>query len=917
MLPRTTNDWRDDGGVVTRAWSGTRVLIVEDMPWDRQLVRHALNRGGLDCVTQCVETEPEFRQALEDFRPDLILTDYSLPRFSGLRAFGIIKELGLDTPVILVSGAVTEDTALECLKSGFADYLLKDNLLRLAPAVTATLESWQLRRQTRNAQDATRMSERRLNALVDAAPDSIIVMDAQGAVISFNPSALETFGYSLDDVHGKQLKNLIMPREIGDQHHDFVEHNLETGRTNVIGGRREVLAQRSDGTVFPAELAAVRLETEDAPVFASFLRDLSAQEKAEQMLRRSNIIVDSSSSMLAMLDRDYNYLAANPAYLEKFGKTEDLVIGRSVVEVFGQEMFDTVRPYAERCMKGAEVNFQCWFDFPAGRRFMDVTYRPYCDEQDEIQGFVVNAQDITKLVCAEEERSILTEAIEHAVDAVLIADQDGTIRYVNPAFESISGYTSREVLGEHRRILDSGREEPSFFEEIRKRLERGEAWAGRIINRKKDGTHYEADATISPVHDADGTVVRYVFVARDVTLEVELEAELVQGRRMEAVGRLVGGIAHDFNNILAAALGYTQLAQESVDSEGETSEYLVAIEKACRRAADLVSQLLAFSRREKTALEPIKFAVVVEEALSLLRKAVPATIAFEFETDGEHLILADDTQIHQVVMNLGLNAYHAMREQGGTLSVRLDTTELGEGSQTSDVQAGRYARLTMSDTGCGMDDTTLDHLFEPYFTTKEVGEGSGLGLATVRGIVEQHAGTVRVASVLGQGSTFEVYLPLYIGPDYSADPDPDRPTTDSDDPIPRGNGEHVLVVDDEPAIVDVLGAMLKALGYVVSFSHNGIEAMDLFRANPDQFDIVITDQTMPGLTGLEMGMEMLRVRPSLPIILCTGYSEQVGSEAALASGIRDYLTKPVSAGDLARRVRLGLDEPGPAAAEDN
>ena len=404
------------------------------------------------------------------------------------------------------------------------------------------------------------------------------------------------------------------------------------------------------------------------------------------------------------------------------------------------------------------------------------------------------------------------------------------------------------------------------------------------------------------IRDADGRVETIIGSYKDVTEKKRMEAQLRQVQKMEAIGTLAGGIAHDFNNILAAIMGYTELALVDLPEEHRIRNKLQQVLKSGDRAKSLVQQILSFSKKTDRERRPVRLVPIVNEALKLLRPSLPSTIEIRRYMETEtSIVLADPTQIHQLIMNLCTNAAHAMRQGAGVLEIRLDRVELDEDSarQYAELGPGRYQRLSVSDTGQGMDRETLDRIFEPFFTTKGAGEGTGMGLAVVHGIVKSHEGAITVYSEPSRGSIFQVYLPE-IQMEAKDEPSEDTGA------MPTGE-ERILLVDDEKDIVDIGRQTMERLGYKVTGVTSATEALDLFRKTPDEFDLVITDQTMPNMTGINLAEEMMRVRPEIPIILCTGFSHDADSENALACGIKCFLMKPLNARQVARVVRKVLD----------
>jgi len=503
---------------------------------------------------------------------------------------------------------------------------------------------------------------------------------------------------------------------------------------------------------------------------------------------------------------------------------------------------------------------------------------------------------------AEEERIRLVTAIEQAVESVVITDRDGTIQYVNPAFESIAGYARKEAVGQNPRTIKSGKHPKEFYEDLWNTITSGKVWRGHFINKKKNGTLYEEEATISPIKNISGEIINFVAVKRDVTEEIKLEDKLRQAQKMEAIGTLAGGIAHDFNNILSAIMGYTELAEYETPEGSNTRDKLKEVLKAAHRAKDLVRQILTFSRQGNQEQKPMQINHIIKEALKLLRASLPTTIEIQQNIELDTgIIKADPTQIHQVLMNLCTNAAHAMNNKGGVLEVGVRNVELEKkdmGLGSPHVPPGHYVRLSVRDTGHGMSAEIVDRIFDPYFTTKEKGEGTGLGLAVVHGIVKSYGGIITVDSEIGKGSTFNIYLPAI-----------ERKIEEekgAKEAIPKGH-QRILFVDDEPSLVDIGRKMLGHLGHEVIVRTSSLEALEAFRNNPERFDLVITDKTMPQMTGFDLARELKQIRTDIPIILCTGFSDTTDSDEAKAMGISGLVMKPIVMREMAKVIKRVSD----------
>lgn len=404
-----------------------------------------------------------------------------------------------------------------------------------------------------------------------------------------------------------------------------------------------------------------------------------------------------------------------------------------------------------------------------------------------------------------------------------------------------------------------------------------------------------------PLYAEDGSIPRILVVIENITERKKLESRIQQSQKMEAIGTLAGGIAHDFNNILFPIIGYTEMILEDAPEGSDLRENLHEVLSASLRAGDLVKQILAFSRQEEKELKPIKIQMVVKEAIKLMRASIPTTIDITLQVDNNcGMVLADPTNIHQIVMNLMTNAYHAMEADGGTLTVGLYEVILSAEDVTAfDLHPGTFVCFSVSDTGHGIVKHVLDRIFEPYFTTKTNGKGTGLGLSVVHGIVKSYKGDIRVYSEPGKGSVFHVYLPVINS---------QREETMMMNHLSvRGGDEHILLVDDEEPILKMEKQMLERLGYQVTSRTSSLEALEAFRSSLNKFDLVITDMTMPNMTGDKLACEIKKIRKKIPVIVCTGFSEKMSGERAKALGIDEFLIKPIVRSDLAQKIRTVMD----------
>ena len=499
---------------------------------------------------------------------------------------------------------------------------------------------------------------------------------------------------------------------------------------------------------------------------------------------------------------------------------------------------------------------------------------------------------------------------DHAVEGILQTSIEGRLITANPALAQMLGYaTPADLLAAELLMPRDVYVDPADHAELQRRIHLSKLKDGfRCQFRQRDGTKISVSLNARVVLDAAGAPQFYEGTCVDITANCQLEQQLRHAQQMEAIGQLAGGIAHDFNNILAAILSNVELAGLIPPADPGLQECLATIRSASLRAARLVQQILAFSRRQEQNRQPIQLHLILREAFKLLRATVPTAIEFHTSFPVTATVLADPTQIHQIAMNLGTNAWHAMRDQPtGQLRVGLSEIVVDEAlaGLHPDLRPGRYLHWTVADTGCGMDAATQRRIFEPFFTTKALGEGTGLGLSVVHGIVKNHDGAITCESQPGEGTRFNLYFPVF-----------ETETTVPDDevaPIPRGRGERILLVDDEVPLVNVGRQMLTRLGYQVTTHTQPGAALAEFAQAPGAFDLVITDLNMPGMSGLELASKLLGHRPGLPIVLTTGYSATLTPETARALGLRELLPKPADFRTLAEVVHRVLPLPASEA----
>jgi PAS domain S-box-containing protein len=641
----------------------------------------------------------------------------------------------------------------------------------------------------------------------------------------------------------------------------------------------------------------------------AFVEDVTDRREAEQALRESENTLQSilSSAPTGIgVSRKRVLQQVNDHLLEMVGYSRDELVGKMARLLYlDEEEYKAVGQALDPQIRQKGIgSVETRWRRKDGRIIQVLIKSAPIDAQNFSKGLTFTALDITDRLKAEEDLRRSEERqnrlIQQTFDIIYETDEFGFFKKLSPQTEQVFGLKPEALVGRHFQeiIKDSEKERvmglfqqaltdrhPGFVEFVGKRADGGEVF----LELKQI------------VEQVDDKVIGAFGVIRDLTDQHRLHTQLQQAQKMEAIGTLAGGIAHDFNNILGAIMGYTQLALGDLSDESPMKYNFEQILKASTRAKDLIKQILTFSRQGDKEKKPIHMMPLINEALKLLRASVPKSIEIKKKLAvQEDMVMGDPTRIHQVMMNLGANSSQAMPDQKGLIEVTLDEVELSADDRPAfpDLKPGPYIRLTVSDTGLGIKPRDQERIFDPFFTTKKPGEGTGMGLSVVHGIIKDLDGGIQVYSVPGEGTTFKIYLPQI------------RRTLESEakvkKAIPTGT-ERILFVDDESELVETWVQMLERLGYRVSGQGNSREALELFRLKPDQFDLIITDQTMPQMSGLDLSREFLNIRPDIPIVLCSGFSEMIDPEVIKGAGIKEFLMKPILLGEIAATIRRALE----------
>ncbi len=626
---------------------------------------------------------------------------------------------------------------------------------------------------------------------------------------------------------------------------------------------------------------------------------INAGEALRQSEEKYRTLVESAGEVIVVLDESGLFVFMNHIAAKILGGNPDDFVGKSVWDLFPKEFADRHVEAVRHVIRSGQATVVENQTVVGGTtRWFRTRITPLKGAAGLQGTALIFASDITDRKNVQDALFRLEAAIEQAGEVVAITDRGWKILYANAALEAVTGYSRDKAIGQVLETVVGDAHAAAVYRDITKNVEHGDTWRGRVTARKRDDTAYQVDATLSPVLNPAGQIVNFVCVWRDITREVEIDAELRHAHKMEAIGMLADSIAHSFRNILSSISGFSEIALKLAEKGSDIEMCLTRVTGAANKGADVVQRMMTFSRREEIARRPLDMGVAIKEAMEFLRGSLSRAVEFRLEIDSPcDPVLVDPAEIHQVILDLGSNACHAMGKRGGVLQVSL--RQVTSVPDHLGLAPGKYAQLLVSDTGHGIPAEIIEHIFEPFFTTKPAGEGTGLGLSTVHGVVTSLGGAIQVHSEVGKGAEFTLFLPVCLHPDGTVEETP----WDEADP---GGRERVLFVDDDASLVVMAEMGLGALGYTVEAFMDSLQALDAFRDTPDAFDVVIVDQVMTGLTGTALAREIIGIRPDIPIILSTGFFEQLDEQETKEAGVSEYVPKPVGPNELARAIRRVL-----------
>jgi PAS domain S-box-containing protein len=755
-------------------------------------------------------------------------------------------------------------------------------------------------------------SEERYRQLFETASDGIVLLEkCEGKITHANPATENMLGYAKEECVGNSLQDIGISLDMG----DFQTTMQDLNRAGIVY-YNDVPVKTKSGQHIDTDIYLADRST----LVQCNIRDVTERKGAEVNLKESKALTEAVVENVPLMiflkeSTDLRFVMFNRAGEELLGYDRRDLIGKNNLDLFPPEQAAHFMAKDREVLDGEtgmlDIPEEPILTAKKGLRLLHT--RKVCIRgSDGATKFLLGiSEDITERKQAEdslrETSNFLENLLEYANAPIIVWDSQFKIMRFNRAFERLTGRKSGDVLGLGLDFLFPPEKRTGALEYIQS-TSIGERWETVEISiQHVDGSVHTLLWNSAMLYGTDGkTIVATIAQGHDITerrqaldAQRKLEAQLAQSQKMEAIGTLAGGIAHDFNNILGIIFGFTEISLSETSRTTPLGQNLEQILKAAHRAKHLVQQILSFGRKAQTERIPLNASPLIIEALNMLRASLPTTIEICIDIEATCEVQADPTQVHQVVVNLCTNAAHAMKEDGGILRISLGSIDFDASVPHLDLSPGPYIKLSVSDTGKGMTPEVVSRIFDPFFTTKGPHEGTGLGLSVVYGIVRSHQGAITVDSEPGKGSTFNVFLPRIEIRDAFEPEIVMKPPTGE---------EQILLVDDERALTDIGRLMLETLGYKVESFTSSVEALKAFEAQPDKFDLVITDMTMPHMTGIKLAKELMRLRPQIPVILCSGFSDLITPEKAREMGIKTMLIKPVSLAELAKTVRQILDD---------
>ena len=884
-----------------------RALFIDDCAEDIQLSIRVLEKAGYEILAHAIETPQQLAEALGENEYDVILCDYRLPGWSGEGVLAMVRDSGRELPVVLVTGTLGEETAVEMIKLGAADFVLKQRLSRLPLAIHRAMREKQIREERRRAEQAREILVQDVRERVKEANCLYSISDALQTCSDEEEMFREVVaripaGWQFPEIARARVR--FDGKEYSSPH--FQETTWSHSADILVEGRCRGVIEVLYTELRPARDHGpfLRQECDLLHVIARSLGRAVAHLFAVKSLHRSEReyrhLFESANDVILIMDaQTAEILEANPKAQQTYGLSREQLLGRRLQSLTSDVPQCETR-LRQLLREGSYLNFETVHLHADGRAIYFLCSATLIDYRGRRAVFGIH-HDISERKRAEERLHLFGRILESSTDAVSILTPEGYFSEQNAAHQALTEYSIEELRGRTAALLTG---EPEFQEHWQEVLARGPLQRETRI-RTKSGREKTVEVSVFPIRGDAGQVLYYVAIARDISERRRMQVQLQQAAKMEAVGRLAGGIAHDFNNLLNVIIGYSELMLERRDSGEFVGKGAREIRKAADRAAGLTRQLLAFSRQQVLEPKVLDLNETIVEMRELLLRMLGEDVELVVrQAEGLGRVRADPGQIGQVMMNLAVNSRDAM-PGGGRFLIETANAVVDEAfaAEHANMPTGSYVLLSVTDTGCGMTAETRSHIFEPFFTTKEKGKGTGLGLATVYGIVKQSGGYVWVDSEPERGASFKVYLPR-------VDALPDRALPAAVPAASCQGSETLLVVEDEEGVRVLVRDYLRMNGYTVLEASQGEEALRVAGGHPGEISLMITDVIMPGMNGRELAERMEILRPAMKVLYMSGYAEAAVYRKGVLEHGAPFLQKPFGPPDLGRKVR---DVLGPVA----
>ncbi len=815
----------------------------------------------------------------------------SLYRRSRHMPLGMLSSVGL---LLLgtISGVLTRTLLIDFVEVGSFTFV----------AIIITM-SVLLNRET---QQSLRASEKRFRELIDKAPDAILLYNIDlGRFVDANDSAEKLFGCTRDELLRSSPEKFYPPLQPDQK--DISESFTEY-KSRALAGEQvqfERLIHAEDGRDIVCEVRLVGFPSETDRLIRASLIDITERKRAEKAVRESEErfrrFFDGAVDGVFVYDQYGRFVDVNEMACNSLGYTRDELLRLSVSDVEVGLKFADLTGFREQIRSGQSTTVEGVHRRRDGSTFpVEVHVALFSFNEQTL--FFAAVRDITDRKKTEEAVLKLSMAVQQSPVSIVITDIQGNIEFVNSEFTKMTGYERKEALGQNPRILKTNLTPPEEYERLWATISSGNVWSGEFPNKKKNGELFWEFATISPIMNSAGVITNYLAIEEDITNRKNLEAQLLQAQKLEAVGCLAGGIAHDFNNMLTAIFGYGGLLKNKLEKDLPLKAMVDQILSAAEKSSNLTRQLLAFSRKQIIEPKETDLHELIRGIEKLLLRLIGEDIEFNVQLADKALtVMVDPGQIEQVLMNLCNNARDAM-PNGGLLAITTGTIELDEDYvKTHDMKKpGLYACISVTDSGEGIHAKNINKIFEPFFTTKELGKGTGLGLSIVYGIIKQHGGDITAYSEPGKGTTFRIYLPMIIShADEAKVPEL---------VAPKGGTETILIAEDREDVRAMMRQVLEVAGYGIIEAIDGDDAVEKFREHRSNIQLVMVDVIMPKKNGKEVSDEILKIKNDARILFCSGYTEDIISRQGITGDGMDFISKPVTPDSLLRKIRELLDK---------